>query len=252
MLFSCFPIDAFDSSHSKPPFPVVVLNQCKCLQRSNLLNEKFFCNIQILFAHILVNFSQVFPLGSSSNFDHPNFSLTLCFSYSYTLYFKCGIQLRMKYTHMMACIELPCMKIRDIQKSINIFKSKLVYWITWETPSIYCHFIQKKCPQKGKRICCTLVIFTVKPTRCHHLSHRDDTIGVSYPGFSSGGTSSSISNNGGHGSSDDPDYFGMIFGSGSGSGAPPPSSVTISMIFSLLIILILYVTTNHGGVLLFL
>ncbi|KAJ9684683.1 hypothetical protein PVL29_016917 [Vitis rotundifolia] len=81
---------------------------------------------------------------------------------------------------------------------------------------------------------------------------RDDTIGVSYPGFSSGGTSSSISNNGGHGSSDDADYFGMIFGSGSGSSAPPPPSATISMFLSLLIILILYVTTNHGGVLLFL
>ncbi|CBI31413.3 hypothetical protein VitviT2T_019493 [Vitis vinifera] len=81
---------------------------------------------------------------------------------------------------------------------------------------------------------------------------RDDSMGVSYPGFSSGGTSSSISNNGGHGSSDDPDYFGMIFGSGSGSGAPPPPSVTIPMFFSLLIILILYVTINHGGVLLFL
>ena len=50
----------------------------------------------------------------------------------------------------MACIELPCMKIRDIQKSINIFKSKLVYWITWETPSIYCHFIQKKMSTKGQ------------------------------------------------------------------------------------------------------
>ena len=140
-----------DSSHSKPPFPVVVLNQCKCLQRSNLLNEKFFCNIQILFAHILVNFSQVFPLGSSSNFDHPNFSLTLCFSYSYTLYFKCGIQLRMKYTHMMACIELPCMKIRDIQKSINIFKSRHVYWITWETPINLLSFYSEKNVHKRAR-----------------------------------------------------------------------------------------------------
>lgn len=151
MLFSCFPIDAFDSSHSKPPFPVVVLNQCKCLQRSNLLNEKFFCNIQILFAHILVNFSQVFPLGSSSNFDHPNFSLTLCFSYSYTLYFKCGIQLRMKYTHMMACIELPCMKIRDIQKSINIFKSKTcVLNHMRDDPIDLLSFYSEKMSRKGK------------------------------------------------------------------------------------------------------
>lgn len=76
-----------------------------------------------------------------------------------------------------------------------------------------------------------------------HLWNREDSsTGVSYPGYSSGGTSNSISND--NGGSSDADYFGMIFGSGSGtsSGAPPPPYLFLS----LLIISILYLSTLHG------
>uniref|UniRef100_A0A5B7C9T3 Pectate lyase n=1 Tax=Davidia involucrata TaxID=16924 RepID=A0A5B7C9T3_DAVIN len=72
---------------------------------------------------------------------------------------------------------------------------------------------------------------------------RDDTMGVSYPGFSGGGTSTSTSTSTGSGG--DGDYFGMIFGSGA---APPPPSTT-AIFLSLLIILILHITTNNGALL---
>lgn len=112
--------------------------------RNSFATFRFFLHISLSTFH---KFSHWVPL---SNFDHPNFSLTLCFSYSYTLYFKCGIQLRMKYTRMMACIELPCMKIRDIQKSINIFKSKTCVLNHMRDPIDLLSFYSEKMSTKGK------------------------------------------------------------------------------------------------------
>ncbi|XP_030450851.1 probable pectate lyase 13 [Syzygium oleosum] len=77
---------------------------------------------------------------------------------------------------------------------------------------------------------------------------RDNSAGISYPGFSGGGTSTTTTPGGGGGSGSnggDGDYFGMIFG----SDAPPAKSSATSILLSLLIILVLYTTTNHGALL---
>uniref|UniRef100_A0A5B7C9S9 Pectate lyase n=1 Tax=Davidia involucrata TaxID=16924 RepID=A0A5B7C9S9_DAVIN len=81
---------------------------------------------------------------------------------------------------------------------------------------------------------------------------RDESMGISYPGFIGGGTNTGDSGSGGVGSSgggsssNNGDYFDMIFG----SGAPPsPSSTTTTIFLSILIFLILYITTNHGALL---
>ncbi|KAA8539246.1 hypothetical protein F0562_025938 [Nyssa sinensis] len=75
---------------------------------------------------------------------------------------------------------------------------------------------------------------------------RDDTMGISYPGFTGSGTGTTDSGTAGSGSTggSNGDYFGMIFGSGA---PPPPSSTSTRTIFlSILIVLILYIITNHG------
>ncbi|XVF23508.1 hypothetical protein REPUB_Repub13aG0044500 [Reevesia pubescens] len=77
---------------------------------------------------------------------------------------------------------------------------------------------------------------------------REETGSISYPGYTSGGSSSTgTTNTGSAGSGDDGNYFGMIFGSGA---PPPPPSTSIASIFlSLLIILLLYSITNQGALL---
>ncbi|KAI9389351.1 hypothetical protein POPTR_008G032700v4 [Populus trichocarpa] len=82
---------------------------------------------------------------------------------------------------------------------------------------------------------------------------RDDSGGISNPGFSGAGTSTVTPTTGtqgtGAGGGTDGDYFGMIFGSGSSLPRPPTS---ISLIFlSLLIILALSTITNNGALLSF-
>ncbi|XP_061985194.1 probable pectate lyase 5 isoform X1 [Populus nigra] len=82
---------------------------------------------------------------------------------------------------------------------------------------------------------------------------RDDSGGISNPGFSGAGTSTVTPTTGTQGTGasggTDGDYFGMIFGSGSSLPRPPTS---ISLIFlSLLIILALSTITNNGALLSF-
>lgn len=81
---------------------------------------------------------------------------------------------------------------------------------------------------------------------------RGNSVSVSYPGFSGGGTTTGGTGNGNGGGSSsggDGDYFGMIFG----SGAPPPAlSTTTTVLLSLSIILTLCISTNHDNLLLLL
>ncbi|KAJ6909284.1 pectate lyase 13 isoform X1 [Populus alba x Populus x berolinensis] len=81
---------------------------------------------------------------------------------------------------------------------------------------------------------------------------RDDSGGISNPGFSGAGTSTVTPTTGTQGtgaSGGDGDYFGMIFGSGSSLPRPPAS---ISLIFlSLLIIIALSTITINGALLSF-
>ncbi|KAI8563598.1 hypothetical protein RHMOL_Rhmol03G0121800 [Rhododendron molle] len=84
---------------------------------------------------------------------------------------------------------------------------------------------------------------------------RENSVSISYPGFSGGGTNTGSSGNGnGAGSSSggdgNGDYFGMIFG----SGAPPTAlcTTTTTVLLSLLIVLTLCISTNHDALLLLL
>lgn len=89
---------------------------------------------------------------------------------------------------------------------------------------------------------------------CNYHSTRENSVSISYPGFSGGGGGGSSGNGNGAGSSSggdgDGDYFGMIFG----SGAPPTAlcTTTTTILLSLLIILTLCISTNHDALLLLL
>lgn len=73
---------------------------------------------------------------------------------------------------------------------------------------------------------------------------RDESVGMSYPGFNDGGTTKGSGRSTGAGSSDDGgDFFGMIFG----SGAPPPPLSAAAFFLSFLISVVFLITTNSGA-----
>ncbi|XP_010267234.1 PREDICTED: probable pectate lyase 5 [Nelumbo nucifera] len=78
---------------------------------------------------------------------------------------------------------------------------------------------------------------------------RDDTGGMTYPGFNGGGSGSGSGVAVGSGSAGggDADIFGMIFGggrSGSGSGAPPPPSILLLCYLSSLLLFLYLISAT--------